>query len=383
MDPSRASRVLVPMTLARTRLYLGMAAVGSTGLAAAGALWFDLPGVWLSTDPSATVLRVAGSALAWPLAWSLLLFPLDVMGGMVAVRDRPAAPIWFGRWLRGVLLQLVVLAIVAVPLVLLSRSLGLFGAVAGAALTGALIMSQAGTLARLGASFHRVPTDDDRFREAGLGEIPVEVLATEDQAFVGGFSGLVRPRLMVPAAWLALPAPTLHGLLVRRRLAGTAPRVRGIGLALAWLAFGATLSGFFVALPDSAAGLVRFSLGTTLWSFIGVLVLPTPSRRAVIALDQRAAQAVGREAIADGIVALDRWQDDEPARARVVETIFHPVPGRESRLALLGGPMPSASGAWRVARLALPLGLGSWSLLGRAVHCNLGRPALWWMLPGD
>lgn len=371
------------MTLARTRLLLGITAVGTTVLTAVAALGLDLPGAWLSDDPSTPVLHAAASAMRWPLAWTLLMLPFDVLGGLVAVRHRPTVSIWLRRWGRGVLTQVGVLGIAAVVLIPLSRALGLFGAVAGATLIGALIVSQTGTLARLGASLRRVVTPEQVEAGRGSAGYAVEVVETDDEAFVGGFTGLVRPRLVVPATWSTLPRLVRDGLLTRRRLASAAPRVRGIGLALAWVALGAAVSGVFVALPVSAAGLVRFSLGTTLWSFLGVLVLPTPSRRAVIALDQQTARVVGREVIADGIVALDQWQDDEPTRARLVETVFHPVPAREARLASLDGPTPKASGAWRVARLALPLGLGSWSLLGRAVHCNLGRPALWWIPPGD
>jgi hypothetical protein len=371
------------MTLARTRLYLGITAVGTTVLVAIAALGLDLPAVWLTDDPSAAIFHAAASAMLWPLAWTLLMLPFDVLGGVVAVRHRPAVATWLGRWARGVLTQVGVLALAAVVLILLSRALGLVGAVAGATLIAALIVSQTGTLARLGASFRRGGTRERVEAGSGWAGYPVEVVETDDEAFVGGFTGLVRPRLIVPASWSTLPRQVRDGLLTRRRLASAEPRVRGIGLALTWVALGATVSGVFVALPDSAAGLVRFSLGTTLWSFLGVLILPTPSRRAVIAIDQQTARVVGREVIADGIVALDRWQDDEPSRARLVETVFHPVPARRARLASLDGPTPRGSGAWRAARLALPLGLGSWSLLGRAVHCNLGRPVLWWMLPGD
>jgi hypothetical protein len=36
-----------------------------------------------------------------------------------------------------------------------------------------------------------------------------------------------------------------------------------------------------------------------------------------------------------------------------------------------------------LARHALWLGWGTLSPISRAVHCNVGRPALWAMLPGD
>jgi hypothetical protein len=383
MDPSAVSRVLAPMTLARTRLSLGITAVGATVLLAVAALWLDLAGAWLPNDSAAPLHEVIAKALLWPLAWTLLLLPLDVIGGTVAVRQRPEPTAWLRAWLRGVATQVVVLATAGAVLVLLSRSLGLFGAVVGTTLAAIAIASQTGALVRLGASTAAVLTDTMPLRAAGLSDTPVRVVETGDEAFVGGFTGVIRPQLVVPASWFALPSGTLHGLLVRRRLAIGAPRVRGLAVAMLWLALGATVSGVLIGIPDSSSGLVRFSLGTTLWSFLGVLVLPTPSRRAVVTLDQQAARVVGADAVREGMLVLDRWQDDEPARAPVVETVFHPVPGRAAREAALAGAPPRAGGAWRVARLALPLGLGGWSLLGRAVHCNLGRPALWWMLPGD
>jgi hypothetical protein len=236
---------------------------------------------------------------------------------------------------------------------------------------------------RLGAATSSPAQDAGILTRVGIPAGQATTIEASDEAFVGGFGGLLRPRLVIPAAWQQLAASTVQALLARRRLAAEAPRVRGLAAAVAWHLFGAIVTMLRVDLPDTALGLVRFSLGSTLWSFLGVLVLPTPSRRAVVALDQAAAAEVGPDAVREAIVTLDRWQDDEPARAPLVEAIFHPVPTPTARIAALGDRTPSLAGAWRVARLALPSGLAAWSLLGRAVHCNLGRPALWWMLPGD
>ncbi|MBX9723333.1 MAG: hypothetical protein K2X81_18155 [Candidatus Obscuribacterales bacterium] len=40
-------------------------------------------------------------------------------------------------------------------------------------------------------------------------------------------------------------------------------------------------------------------------------------------------------------------------------------------------------GAWHLARYAIWLSLAGLGLLGRAVHCNAGKPDLWCMLPAD
>jgi hypothetical protein len=123
----------------------------------------------------------------------------------------------------------------------------------------------------------------------------------------------------------------------------------------------------------------------TLWAFAGVLLLPTPSRAAVFAVDALAARAGSAAALAEALPPLDRWQDDEPHRSAGVEVVFHPVPALGVRLARLGAGAgaPVARPAHHLARHALWLGWGTLSPLSRLVHCNVGRPALWAMLPGD
>ena len=78
---------------------------------------------------------------------------------------------------------------------------------------------------------------------------------------------------------------------------------------------------------------------------------------------------------------LDRLQDSETSRPSLIETIFHPVPSVENRL---DGPRShQVTGYWDAARTSIYLSLAGLGLLGRAVHCNCGRPALWVFLPTD
>ena len=127
----------------------------------------------------------------------------------------------------------------------------------------------------------------------------------------------------------------------------------------------------------------------TLWSFLGVLVLPTLSRPAVIAADRWARSSHDADVVASTITQLDAWQDDEADRGPGIEAIFHPVPSRSARLrALRASDAPTdtvevASGAWHATRMMLYLSWAGIGGLSRAVHCNIGRPALWVMLPGD
>jgi hypothetical protein len=132
----------------------------------------------------------------------------------------------------------------------------------------------------------------------------------------------------------------------------------------------------------TAEGIVTFSLVFTIWSFLGLLTLPTPSRRGVAEVDQRLlAAGCGRAVLARTIGLLDDLQDRERERSSLVETIFHPVPSVQSRLR--GPQATGVTGCWDSARTAVYLSTAGLGLLGRAVHCNCGRPSLWAFLPLD
>jgi Zn-dependent protease with chaperone function len=170
-------------------------------------------------------------------------------------------------------------------------------------------------------------------------------------------------------------------------VAASGAHVRGVLGAMVFNSFGfVVVQQLTGATPATAAGLVTIMAGMTLWAFLGVLVLPTPSRAAVYAADAAAAAVVGTAAVKASIERLDQWQDDEPTRAPTIERIFHPVPSRANRLARLerrkAEPMRGRH-AHHLARHALWLGWGGFSAISRAVHCNVGRSALWAMLPGD
>lgn len=372
------------MTLARARLLLGVSAVGATVLLSAAALWFDLPTRHFSGDPFAPLVETVGTALLGPMLWMVVMLPLDILGGLVAVRRRPGVAAWSVGWLRGVLVQLLVLALGGVGLVVAARRFGVAGTIAMVACGAVVVLARLDDLARLGASLRLRPTSGPQRRldAAGLGETAT-IVSAPDEAFVGGYGGLWRSRLLVPASWFSLPESETVALLARRRVAEGEARRRGVLSAVAWITVGGAVTACSVGAPASVAGLVEFAAGMTLWSFLGVLLLPTPSRRAVLAVDAAAAREIDHAALHAAIDTLDRWQDDEPERDAWIEAIFHPVPSRSARARALAIGGVQGAGAWRVARLALPAGLASWSLLGRAVHCNIGRPALWWMLPGD
>lgn len=135
------------------------------------------------------------------------------------------------------------------------------------------------------------------------------------------------------------------------------------------------------------AGFVTTLCWFTLWSFVGVLVLPSVSRPAVFSADAAARQSHDAQLMGTTITQLDGWQDDEPERGERVETVFHPVPSRGARIRALdiadGHDTASGAGAWQATRVMLYLSWAGVGGLARAVHCNVGRPPLWVLLPGD
>ena len=353
-------------------------------------LYFRVPsrGLSLSADePLARAILSVGLLCAF----SQIAFAVfDVIGGSSLVRRQPWRDPWLARWLRGVSVQWVVWMLAATALMLAARAAGNSAAVAVFVVVQFLLAVWRGRLARVIAHLPIVPTPARIARaaaQAGVDVSRLQVLDCPDEGFVGGWSGLTARTLVVPARWAQLPEPALAAMLLRRRIAGTSgAHTRGVIGAIGWNTLGFVLSLTLTGVsPASAAGVITLAAAMTLWAFLGVLLLPTPSRAAVFALDAAATASVGADPVRAGIERLDEWQDDEPVRSAGVETVFHPVPGRSARIARLAGDAGAVRPwhAHHVARHALWLSWGACTPLSRAVHCNVGRPALWAMLPGD
>lgn len=380
------------MTYARGRLLLGISGVGTAVLIATALLAFDIPARTLSTSGEQPLPQAVASLVLLLLLGVAAFFPFDVFGGAIVVRDRTPVPVFLARWLRGVAVQFVVLVCSATTLMVAARLGGTIAAVTAFLALQLALAALRAPMMRLIASFNDVPKTD-RLRklagQAGIVADRIDVLASTDEGFVGGWSGIAPRRLVFPARWLELPDDALVATLRRRRIiAESGAHLRGVLGAITWNTLGVAL---VLALSGadlgSAAGMVTLAAGMTLWAFLGVLVLPTPSRAAVHAVDVAAAREVGAAVMQDAIERLDRWQDDEPKRSKRVEAIFHPVPSRFSREAKLAAAtqQDGVKGyhAHHLARHALWLGWATLSPISRAVHCNVGRTSLWAMLPGD
>ncbi|WP_394793059.1 hypothetical protein [Armatimonas sp.] len=364
------------MNYARARLWLGITGVGTLVTLSALLLLFQLPQRFLLTQP-ATFSAELRELFFVLVAYAAISAPFDFFGGFVLPhefgRSQGGFFAFLPRWLRGVILHSVFLLTFGLLLLHAARvggtllTLGVF-----CGLQFALLLFQP-LLARLlgGLCYSR--------------EEPT-VLSGGGHYFTGGITGLPgHERVLLPAHWQELLTPEqLQAVLLRKR--GTiesGARTRGLLLAFGW-----NLAGFCLALAltgglSSIGQLVTLSLWFTLWSFLGLLLLPAPSQNGVFEADQYALEnGASREVLESMIRQLDALQDDEPARSERVERIFHPLPSVERRRQRFG-TSPSGFGAWHGARMAIYFSWAGLSLLSRAVHCNSGRPDVWVFLPSD
>lgn len=382
------------MTYARSRLWLGISGVGTTVVLSAGALAFDLPHRMISAYADQSFgTALAAVVLTWMLHAALLL-PLDFIGGVLVVRKSPGPLRWLGAWLRGITVQWCWFALAAALIMRTAQQFGLTKALLVFLLLQVVLVSRQGLLAWLvgGLRMRAVsPALAQAAVAAGLSESSVREIECDDSAFVGGWSGADGKRLWVPAHWVSELTAAQLTVAIARRVAvrESGLRRRGVLVAMVW-----STTGFAVAASAphadlvTAAGFVSTIAWFTLWSFLGVLLLPSLSRPAVFAADRRVAQMYDPADVAATIAQLDAWQDDEDERSPVVETIFHPVPSRAARMRALaaaarGDADAPATAAWHATRMMLFLSWAGLGGLARAVHCNIGRPSLWVMLPGD
>lgn len=341
------------MSYARARLWLGISGVGLLVTVATLALWFDLPGAWVR-GPSDLAVLIG--------VYALIQLPFDYLGGYwlpVGFGRRQAGAFWPG-YLRGVAVHASLILLFA----FLSLQVG-----QRAGLGGVLVLQLLSMIALIAWQ--------ETFAEWAGGLLS----RSRDAGFTGGIAGLPgNERIVIPVAW---PAKAKEVAALRRSVAvQSGSRMRGLLVAMAWNLGGfaacAQLPGAGVA---SATELVRTLLAFIGWSFLGLLLLPTPSRRGVREVDREARQR--GLSVADFVESarlLDRLQDDEPQRPAGIEAIFHPIPGLQNRIALFGRP-DAPMGAWNAARYTLYLSWPCLGLLSRAVHCNVGRPELWVFLP--
>jgi len=287
-------------------------------------------------------------------------------------------------------MMLLVAIGVSAALLAAGRRGGTPAALVTAVALGVLLLLWNDLLARAVAAFRFEPVSEPVRKaalRAGIDVTQLRVVASDEEAFTGGWVGLAGRTLWLPLQWVNGLADDELAAQLSRRAAMRGVRWRGIFAALLWNTFGLAMA---LQAPDAgadtAAGLIATSAWFTLWQFAGLLLLPSVSRPAILEADGVAAVRVGADATYRAMAKLDEWQEGEPSRVEAVETIFHPVPQLRERMQRLQAgasaePLPPSF--YHATRTMLASGWAFTGLLGRVVHCNLGRPALWVVFPSD
>ena len=348
--------------LARRRLTLGILNVGFWVLAACGGLcWL----VMCRLDPPKMGLLIAIS-----LGVIAAQAVFDFVGGVTLMPGpRPSGMRFLRGWLRGVLGHTLILVGVGIVSAISLRFTGGFGA-------GILFGTLALTLGR--RHLLRVIGGGATTELAHDGE-PILTAALSDPAFTGGIVGIGdRARSLMPESWMhALPKPELAAESSRRQwqIANSQP-ARSLLLILLWNMLGTFIGTHVVQLAarPPAAALFGHACWMTLWAFASLLVLPALSRKAVLAADRAAADS--GNAPRAWITRFPEIIGEDGSPSAVAQTIFYPVPSAEIRLRRLT-QRPAGFVPGNLARNNLYYSWATFTLLGRAVHCNVGRPALW------
>ena len=348
--------------LACRRLRLGIANVGFWVLSATGGLCGLAGRAGNPIDPRLGL--VIGIAAVGVQA------VFDVIGGWWLMPDpRPTAAVFLRRWFPGALGHTVVLAgvgLLSYTSFVLSSGFALSVLLASVALA----LGRTHLLRMIGGAYlARIPRD---------GQIGITAVVN-DPAFTGGLVGFGRRAgSVLPAGWgESLPKAEL-AVETRRRewqIAHGLPG-RAFLLVLIWNLLGASLGTIALGLATRAPAdaLLGYACWMTLWTFGSLLVFPVLSRRGVFAADRAAADS--GLAVRAWIARFPGLIGEDGASSAAVQTIFYPIPAAAMRQDALANP---AAGfvPGNLARNNLYYSWAAFTLLGRAVHCNVGRPALW------
>ncbi|MGJ5818688.1 hypothetical protein [Paludibaculum fermentans] len=369
------------MTYARARLGPGLTGTALLLFLTLAAYVYQMPSTFFPYFGGPWYSDWAGFVVCF-LAYAGLSLPFDIWGGFTLPHSHQRHSLLFPefllKWSRGLLVQGLVMTFCALLLLQAGKLAGIWAA------TGTLLALQLALLAfqwplaRWTGGLAAAP--------AHPGSDAITAIAG-DVGFTGGLAGL--PGLehnVQPLSWnTTLSPPALLAEHLRRQgLAKTGARTRGVLLALGWNLLGFVLSA---SLPwggvDTIYSLLETLLGCTLWSFLGLLVLPSFSRPGTLEADRyAAANGAARPQLEAAICEIDQLQDEDLSRPGWFEILFCTVPSVENRLNALDSKH-QPYGAWLAARMALYLSWANFGLLSRAVHSNVGHPELWVLPPGD
>lgn len=348
--------------LARRHLWLGIANVGFWVLTTALGLF------WLSNCETSG-FYIGRLSLVF-VATVVVQAVFDFIGGALLMPEpRPSMLTFLRCWSRGALVHTLMLVAVA------------FLSYASFRLTGGFCFSILLATAGLAVGRRHLlrAVAGVSTREISHAGASIQAVRTTASAFTGGIVGFGRrAQSLLPERWLeSLPESELAAESSRRQwqMKSGLPG-RALLLVLGWNLLGGFLGSLAFKLAERAPAeaVLGHACWMTLWAFGGLLLLPALSRKAVFAADRAAADS-GCDPL-DWIARFPRLVGEDGSSTSAVQTIFYPIPSVALRLRQLEKPR-SGFVPGNLARSNLYYSWATLTLLGRTVHCNVGRPALW------
>ncbi|MBX9667090.1 MAG: hypothetical protein K2X93_05695 [Candidatus Obscuribacterales bacterium] len=165
-----------------------------------------------------------------------------------------------------------------------------------------LIWKQAEFARYVSGVTYEEPTQENMasYPHKGSRTVPLLMGVCADQNFTGGVIGLPgHETIVLPKQWIETLSEQQASTELTRRHQVIEPgsRTRGVIVAIVFNSVGILLSAFCTSLTtgvplDTAAGLLSISLCFTIWSFIGLLILPRYSHAGVVEADYLALRRV-------------------------------------------------------------------------------------------
>ncbi|MDB4733091.1 hypothetical protein OAF42_01475 [Planctomicrobium sp.] len=368
------------MSPGKARLLTGISCVGFLVLLSTAMLVLDIPEL-LSKSVGISPVNEFVASLGFFVLIAIMLLPFDLIGGFVIPRafERQSLQLtsWFLRWFRSVIFQTVMFASLFFAYLQIGRELGPKWMIGLFILLQIFLVASQEQIWRL-MTFQAWKRDRQN---------STQFVTNRDQRFAGGITGFPGyERVLVPSSWQANLSTSSLNVLLERRWAAvqTGGRRRGIIAAAVWNIFCLSIAVFVSGSVVSNIGdLMTVFLCFLLLSFMGLLILPSLNRNSVFALDRSFADRFGKEDLIEALREIDDLTDQDRDRSVSEESIFQPIPCPERRIQSLREKGRHSIPAWNVARTALFLSWAFGGPLARAVHCNVGRPELWAMLPTD
>ena len=379
------------MTYARSRLILGMSTVGTVVVGCLAVLGFELYRNFETVILESVVSQAIAVAIILAIVFGALL-PFDILGGFILPtkfsKSNTRLERWFIAYLLGVTTQFFSYIVLGVLIVNLASCNPVIGTL-GFAVLSIIVLGIRNTLINWKTKpYKSLDSDLREAEELAKSWLPVsnqiQIVDREDIGYTGGIIGFGRrSKILIPRRWLSFGVDVLATIIARRQIAiSSYAHTIGILLALVCNIGGFLCANLLSSSPvNSLAWLIEFISWFNLWTFFSLLILPTFSRSASSLVDDRLVSLkVPKTLVIHAAEAMNGLQDNERSRSRLIETIFHPIPSveRRSRERPL---LPLKT--WQVARSSLFISWAGLSLLARAVHCNVGRPDLWLLLPSD